>query len=62
MLDGACARYGISSPIALGYSNGANIAAAILLVRPEVLASAILLRAMIPFSQTPRPTGPGSRS
>jgi phospholipase/carboxylesterase len=56
MLDGACARYGISSPIALGYSNGANIAAAILLVRPEVLASAILLRAMIPFSQTPRPT------
>jgi phospholipase/carboxylesterase len=49
----AHARYGISDPIALGYSNGANIAAATLLVRPDALAGAILLRAMIPMSQTP---------
>jgi phospholipase/carboxylesterase len=49
----ACARYAISSPIALGYSNGANIAAALLLLRPEVLAGAILLRATVPLSQTP---------
>lgn len=48
----AGARYAIASPIALGYSNGANIAAAILLLRPEVLAGAILLRATIPLSQT----------
>jgi phospholipase/carboxylesterase len=48
----ACARYKISSPIALGYSNGANTAAAILLLRPEILAGAILLRAMVPLSQT----------
>jgi phospholipase/carboxylesterase len=46
-------NYGIASPIALGYSNGANIAAAMLLIRPEALAGAILLRAMIPLSQTP---------
>jgi len=35
--------------VAVGYSNGANIAASILLRRPGVLPSAILLRAMVPF-------------
>jgi predicted esterase len=35
--------------IAVGYSNGANIAAAILLLRPEVLSAAILFRAMVPL-------------
>jgi phospholipase/carboxylesterase len=35
--------------IAVGYSNGANIAAAMLLLRPEVLGGAILLRAMVPL-------------
>jgi phospholipase/carboxylesterase len=44
------ARYGIASPIALGYSNGANIAAAVLLLRPSELAGAILLRAMPPLA------------
>jgi phospholipase/carboxylesterase len=48
----ARARYGIPSPIAVGYSNGANIAAAILLLRPQVLAGGILLRATAPLSQT----------
>jgi phospholipase/carboxylesterase len=48
----ARARYGIAVPIALGYSNGANVAAAILLLRPETLAGAILLRATVPLSQT----------
>jgi phospholipase/carboxylesterase len=48
----ARAQYGIASPIALGYSNGANTAAAILLLRPETLAGAILLRAAVPLSQT----------
>jgi phospholipase/carboxylesterase len=32
---------------ALGYSNGANIAASLLLLRPEVLARAVLLRPMV---------------
>ena len=50
----ARARYGIAAPVALGYSNGANIAAALLLLRPDVLAGAILLRAMVPLSQSPQ--------
>jgi phospholipase/carboxylesterase len=48
----ARAHYRLPSPIALGYSNGANTAAAILLLRPEALAGAILLRATVPLSQT----------
>jgi phospholipase/carboxylesterase len=45
--------YGIARPIAVGFSNGANIAAAMLLLRPDVLAGAALLRAMVPLSQAP---------
>jgi phospholipase/carboxylesterase len=45
--------YGLAAPIALGYSNGANVAAAVLLLRPDVLAGAILLRAMVPLRQAP---------
>jgi phospholipase/carboxylesterase len=53
-VDAARARYGIAAPVALGYSNGANIAAAMLMLRPDVLAGAILLRAMVPLSQPPQ--------
>src|SRR5919198_3855386 len=35
--------------IAVGYSNGANIAASMLLLHPEILSSAILFRAMVPL-------------
>jgi predicted esterase len=35
--------------IAVGYSNGANIASSILLLRPEILSAAILFRPMVPF-------------
>ncbi len=35
--------------IAVGYSNGANIAASILLLRPRVLSNAALFRAMVPI-------------
>ncbi len=45
-------KYGFDSHevVALGYSNGANIAASLLLSRPETLSGAILLRAMTPFT------------
>jgi len=39
--------------VALGYSNGANIAAAVMFLRPEVFSEAILLRPMLPLSQPP---------
>jgi phospholipase/carboxylesterase len=42
--------YGLAAPLALGYSNGANIAAAVMLLRPEALAGGILLRAMVPLA------------
>ena len=47
-------RYGIAAPVAVGFSNGANIAAALLLLKPAVLAGAILLRAMVPLSDPPK--------
>src|SRR5260370_5622150 len=46
--------YGIAAPFALGYSNGANIAAAVLLLRPDVLAGAILFRGTDPLSHPPQ--------
>ncbi|MGC9447401.1 alpha/beta hydrolase [Cereibacter johrii] len=49
----AQARYGLTAPVALGFSNGANIAAALLWLRPEVLAGAVLLRPMVPLAKPP---------
>jgi phospholipase/carboxylesterase len=49
----ARAAYDLPAPIALGFSNGANIAAAMLMLRPEALAGAILLRAMPPLKEPP---------
>ena len=53
-VEAARKDYGIGSPVALGFSNGANIAAATLLLRPDALAGAILLRAMVPLSHPPK--------
>jgi phospholipase/carboxylesterase/glyoxalase family protein len=42
-------RFDPSRVIAMGFSNGANIASATLLLRPGVLKGGILFRAMVPF-------------
>jgi phospholipase/carboxylesterase len=49
----ARAKYRLATPIALGFSNGANIAAAMLLQQPQALSGAILLRAMVPLAVPP---------
>src|SRR5204862_6419575 len=53
----AAQHYGFSSDkvVAVGYSNGANIAASMLLLRPEVLSTAILFRAMVPLVPQTKP-------
>ena len=50
-LDAAFVAYAIErgGAVAVGYSNGANIAASLLLLRPEVLRAAALLHAMVPL-------------
>ena len=40
---------------AVGFSNGANVAASLLLTYPRLLAGAILLRAMVPFEPDKTP-------
>lgn len=50
-------RHGLPAPVALGFSNGANIAASLLMLRPEALAGAALLRAMSPFRSPPATDG-----
>lgn len=41
--------FDINKTIAVGFSNGANMAASLLLSYPETLSGAILFRAMVPF-------------
>jgi phospholipase/carboxylesterase len=46
---------GSTPPIAVGFSNGANIAAAVLLLRPGTLGGGLLLRPMVPLVPDPLP-------
>ena len=50
-ITSACVTYQIDPArlFALGYSNGGNIAAALMLLHPGVLAGAVLLRATLPL-------------
>jgi phospholipase/carboxylesterase/glyoxalase family protein len=53
----ATEHYGVNERklIALGYSNGANIAASVLLLQPGVLHGAVLLRPMVPLQPEQQP-------
>lgn len=54
-IDEARKAYGLGAPVALGFSNGANIAASLMLLRPESLAGAALLRATFTLEPEPLP-------
>jgi phospholipase/carboxylesterase len=62
-LVAAAQKYGFSpaSIGALGYSNGANIAASMLLLQPAILSHAVLLRAMVPLVPKHPPDLAGKR-
>jgi predicted esterase len=50
-IDEAAERYHFSKKklMVVGYSNGANIAASLILLHPHYMAAAVLFRAMVPF-------------
>ena len=50
-VERAATEYGLDPGrvFAVGFSNGANIAASLLLLHPKLLSGAVLLRAMVPF-------------
>ena len=56
-VTGAAAHYqfGPRRVVAVGYSNGANIAAATLLLRPDAFSAAVLWHAQIPFEPESQP-------
>ena len=45
--------FGLEEIIAVGYSNGANMATGIIFQEPDLLAGAILLRPMVPYEPEP---------
>ena len=50
-VEAASQAYGLdpSKVVAVGYSNGANVAASMILLHPGLLRAAVLFRAMVPF-------------
>jgi predicted esterase len=53
-------RFDAARVIAVGFSNGANIAGSLLLLRPAVLQRAVLFRAMVPLVPDPLPALPNT--
>jgi phospholipase/carboxylesterase len=47
--------FDLSKLVAVGFSNGANIAASLMLLHPELLRAAVLFRAMVPFEPEETP-------
>jgi len=62
-VSAASKKYGFDprSVVGLGYSNGANIGASLLLLRPEALSLAILFRAMLPLKPDKKPDLSGKK-
>jgi phospholipase/carboxylesterase len=54
-VEKARVTYGMPAPLIVGFSNGANIGWSLLAARPDLLAGAVLLRAMLPFDPRPLP-------
>ena len=56
-IEQAAGQYGFDRQklVAVGYSNGANIAASLMLLHPGLLRAAVLLRAMVPFEPEETP-------
>ena len=54
-------KFDSSRVFALGYSNGANIAAAVMLLHPKSLAGGMLLRAMVPLAPEKNPDLSGKK-
>jgi phospholipase/carboxylesterase len=59
----AATHYGFDATAiaAVGFSNGANIASSLVLLRPGVLQCAVLFRAMVPLVPDPMPSLPRTR-
>jgi predicted esterase len=57
-VSAAATHYGFDPArvTALGYSNGANIASAVMLLRPGTLRAAVLFRGMVPLVPDPLPS------
>jgi phospholipase/carboxylesterase len=62
-VENASEEYGfdLSKLVAVGYSNGANIAASLMLLHPDLLRAAVLFRAMVPFEPEETPDLSGMR-
>jgi predicted esterase len=61
-VEAAAAKYefDLRRMVAVGFSNGANIAASLLLLEPSALGGAVLFRAMVPLVPEPLPAIPGT--
>jgi predicted esterase len=61
-VERAAAHYGFEERrlVAVGFSNGANIAASLLLLEPSTLGGGVLFRAMVPLVPDPLSTVPGT--
>jgi len=53
-------QFSTGNVIAVGFSNGANIAGALLLLRPDTVGGAVLFRAMVPLTPETLPNIPAT--